>query len=433
MPDKTPTRKPRVVIIGGGFGGLSAARVLKRAPVDVTVIDRTNYHLFQPLLYQVATAALSPADIATPIRSILGRQKNTEVIMAEVSGIDTTAQTVLTPGLTVPYDYLIIATGVKYNYFGHDEWQQFAPSLKTIPDATSLRQKILLAFEAAEIEEDAEKRRALLTFILVGAGPTGVEMAGAIAEIAHKALVKDFKHIDPDSTRILLLEAGPRILAAFSELSAASAQHELEKKGVEVRLNARVENVDEAGVVVNGERIVSPTVIWTAGVLASPAGKWLNAQTDRIGRVMVHPDLSVPGHPDIFILGDTAHIEQDGKPLPGVAQVAMQGGIYVGALIKDRLSGKLDTSPFRYWDKGNLATIGRSYAIAEIGGAKLRGLLAWLMWVGIHIWYLIGFRNRLVVMIQWAWAYITYQRGARLIMDETAPTIEHHNFTQPGE
>jgi NADH dehydrogenase len=420
MADKTPTRKPRVVIVGGGFGGLSAARALKRAPVDVTVIDRTNYHLFQPLLYQVATAALSPADIATPIRSILSRQKNTEVIMAEVTGIDTTAQTVETTAVPVPYDYLVIATGVKYNYFGHDEWQKFAPSLKTIPDATSLRQKILLAFEAAEIEPDTEKRRALLTFILVGAGPTGVEMAGAIAEIAHKALVKDFKHIDPDATRILLLEAAPRILSAFSEWGAASAQQELEKKGVEVRLNAKVENVDETGVVVNGERILSPTVIWTAGVVASPAGRWLNAETDRIGRVMVHPDLSVPGHPDIFILGDTAHIEQDGKPLPGVAQVAMQGGGYVGGLIKDRLAGKLDTPPFRYWDKGNLATIGRSYAIAEFGGPKIRGLPAWLLWVGIHIWYLIGFRNRLVVMIQWAWAYITYQRGARLITDETA-------------
>ncbi|HZP83981.1 MAG TPA: NAD(P)/FAD-dependent oxidoreductase [Chthonomonadaceae bacterium] len=422
---------PHVVIVGGGFGGLLAARGLRNAPVRVTIIDRNNYHLFQPLLYQVATAGLSPADIAAPIRNVVGRQRNTSVIMAEVVGVDTEAQRVLLPDRSVPYDYLILATGARYNYFGHPEWEALAPGLKSITDAISIREKILLAFESAEMERDPDKQRALMTFILVGAGPTGVEMAGAIAELAHRALARDFRHIDPTSARILLLEAGPRILTAFPEDLAEKAKQALERMGVEVRTNAAVEKVDETGVVVGGKHIPSHTVLWTAGVIASPAGTWLGAETDRAGRVKVQADLSVPGHPNIFVIGDTALALQDGKPLPGVAPVAMQQGRYVADLITRRIQGRPE-QPFHYHDKGNVATVGRSFAIVDLSRVKLSGFLAWVLWMAIHIFYLIGFRNRLLVMLEWAWAYFTFQRGARLITWQT-PSAEAETMSPPEE
>jgi len=412
---------PRVVIVGAGFGGLRTARALRNAPVQVTVIDRQNHHLFQPLLYWVATAGLSPADICSPIRGILRNQKNAEVFMEEVTGVDVQEQRVLMGDRSVPYDYLVLATGAHDNYFGHPEWEHYAPGLKSIVDATSLRRKILLAFEAAEIETDPEKVKALLTFVLVGAGPTGVEMAGAIAELAHKALVSDFRHIDTRMTRIILIEAGPRILAAFSESLAQKTQKKLISMGVEVRTGTPVTDLDEHGVVVDGERINAATIIWGAGVSASSAGKWLGAEVDRAGRVKVASDLSIPGHPNVFVIGDTASTIQNEKPLPGVAQVAMQGGRYVASVITHRVAGKELNNPFHYLDKGNLATVGRSYAIIDIGNIRLTGFFAWLMWLAVHIYFLIGFRNRLVAIFQWAWTYFTYSRGARLITFENEP------------
>jgi NADH dehydrogenase len=408
-------KDPQVVIVGGGFGGLLAARALRHAPVQVTLIDRNNYHLFQPLLYQVATAGLSPADIAAPIRNILNRERNVEVRMAEVTGVDTKGRRVLIGDQSLPYDYLVLATGARYNYFGHPEWEEAAPGLKSIPDATSIREKILLAFEAAEAETDPQKCQALMTFILVGAGPTGVEMAGAISELAHRALARDFHHVDPKSARILLIEAGPRILAAFPEKLAEDARQELVRMGVEVKTGTPVQKVDADGVVVGGQHIASHTVIWTAGVVASPAGKWLGAETDRTGRVKVSADLSVPGHPDIFVIGDTALALQDGKPLPGLAPVAMQQGRYVASVLRSRATGAAAPPPFHYHDKGTMATVGRAFAIVDAGRVKFSGFLAWIMWMTVHIFYLIGFRNRLMVMLQWAWAYFTFQRGARLI------------------
>src|SRR6266487_507277 len=409
---------PRIVIVGAGFGGLRAARALHNAPVQVTVIDRQNHHLFQPLLYWVATAGLSPADICSPIRGILRNQKNAEVYMEEVTGVDVQEQRVLMGDRSVSYDYLVIATGAYDNYFGHPEWEHYAPGLKSIVDATSIRRKILLAFEAAEIETDPEKVKALLTFVLVGAGPTGVEMAGAIAELAHKALVSDFRHIDTRMTRIILIEAGPRILAAFSESLAQKTQKKLISMGVEVRTGTPVTDLDEHGVVVDGEHINASTIIWGAGVSASSAGKWLGAEVDRAGRVEVSSDLSVPGHPNVFVIGDTASTIQNEKPLPGVAQVAMQGGRYVASVITHRVTGKELNKPFHYRDKGNLATVGRSYAIIDIGNIRLTGFFAWLMWLAVHIYFLIGFRNRLIAIFQWAWEYWTYSRGARLITFE---------------
>lgn len=420
----TETAKPHVVIVGGGFGGLDAARAFKHAPVEVTLIDRQNHHLFQPLLYQVATAGLSPADIAAPIRSILARQRNTEVIMGDVTGVDATKYQVQLGDRAVPYDYLILATGATDSYFGHNEWAKYAPGLKSVTEATAIRRDILLAFEAAEVETDEAKRNALLTFVLVGAGPTGVEMAGAIAELAHRALSSDFRHINPKSTRILLLEAGPRILASFPEDLAIKAQRMLESMGVEVRANTKVEGIDEQGVIAAGARIPSKTVIWSAGVAASPAGKWLRAETDKAGRVKVQPDLTVPGHPEIFVIGDTMTMTQNGKPLPGVAPVAMQQGRYAAEVIRCRVEGKPAPKPFHYLDKGNLATVGRAFAIMDIHGFKLSGYIAWLGWLFIHILYLIGFRNRLLVLIQWTWAYVTYQRGARLITQGMTETAE---------
>jgi NADH dehydrogenase len=414
--EKTPTTVlPRVVIVGAGFGGLQAAKALRHAGVRVTVIDRQNHHLFQPLLYWVATAGLSPADISSPIRSILHRQKNTEVMMAEVTGIDLEQQRVLMGEHAVPYDYLVLATGAHDNYFGHPEWEQYAPGLKTITDATSIRRKILLAFEAAEIESDPRKIRSLLTFVLVGAGPTGVEMSGAIAELAHKALASDFRHIDTRSTRIILVEAAPRILSTFPASLARKTKRKLERMGVEVRENSPVTQVDEHGVTIDGEYIEAHNIIWSAGVSASSAGRWLGAETDRAGRVKVQSDLSLPGHPNIFVIGDTATVMQDGKQLPGVAPVAMQEGRYVASLIMQRIAGKEQHKPFRYFNKGNLATVGRSYALVDLGFVKMTGFFAWITWLVVHIFYLIGFRNRMVALFQWAWTYLTYHRGARLI------------------
>src|SRR5438876_1696312 len=418
---KNPGITPRVVIVGAGFGGLRAARALRNAPVRVTVIDRQNHHLFQPLLYWVATAGLSPADICSPIRGILQKQKNTEVFMEEVTGVDVREQHVLMGDCSVQYDYLVLATGAHDNYFGHPEWEHYAPGLKSIVDATSLRRKILLAFEAAEIESDPEKVKELLTFVLVGAGPTGVEMAGAIAELAHKALAPDFRHIDTRMTRIILIEAAPRILASFPESLARKTQKKLISMGVEVRTGTPVTDLDKHGVVVDGERINTGTIIWSAGVPASSAGKWLGAEVDRAGRVKVSSDLSVPGHPNVFVIGDTAVAMQNGKALPGVAQVAIQGGRYVAAVITDRIEGKELNKPFHYRDKGNLATVGRSYAIVDIGKIRLTGFFAWLLWLAVHIYFLVGFRNRLVTIFQWAWTYLTYARGARLI------TFEHEH------
>ena len=417
----TPTADlPHVVIVGAGFGGLQAARALGKAPLRVTVIDRQNHHLFQPLLYWVATAGLSPADITSPIRWVLKRQQNTEVVLAEVTGVDVENRRVLIGEHSIQYDYLVLATGAHDNYFGHPEWERNAPGLKSITDATSIRRRILLSFEtaeaeAAEGENDPEKIRKLLTFALVGAGPTGVELAGAIAELAHKALVSDFRHIDTRQSRIVLVEAAPRILAAFPESLARKTERKLKRIGVEVSTGKAVTQVDESGVTLDGEHIPAHTVIWSAGVSASPAGKWLGVDIDRAGRVKVAADLSVPHHPEIFVIGDTASVIQDGKPLPGVAPVAMQAGRYVASVIKRRTEGKQLPPPFHFRNKGNLATVGRSYAIVEMGKLRIAGLLAWAIWLVVHIYYLIGFRNRVVALFQWAWTYFTYSRGARLI------------------
>jgi NADH dehydrogenase len=417
----TPTTTlPHIVIVGAGFGGLQAAKALGHAAAQVTVIDRQNHHLFQPLLYWVATAGLSPADISSPIRSILKRQKNTEVIMAEVTGVDVEHRRVLMGERSVPYDYLVLATGARDNYFGHPEWERNAPGLKSIVEATGIRRRILLAFEEAEMERDPEQVRKLLTFVLVGAGPTGVEMAGAIAELAHKALASDFRHIDTTKTRIVLIEATPRILATFPASLARKTERKLQRMGVEVITGKAVTNIDENGVTIDGQHIPAHTVIWCAGVKASPAGAWLGVETDRAGRVKVNPDLSVPGHPEIFVIGDTASVTQDGKPLPGVAPVAMQAGRYVASVIQHRMAGKESHAPFHYHDKGNLATVGRSYALVEIGRLRMTGLIAWVIWLLVHIYYLIGFRNRVVALFQWAWTYFTYSRGARLITFDRA-------------
>ena len=425
MDNHRDNQKPRVVIIGAGFGGLRTAHTLRNAPVDVTVIDRNNHHLFQPLLYQVATAGLSPADISEPIRHILHRQRNTTVLMDEVTDIDLEQQQVITQDRSVPYDYLIVATGAKHSYFGHNEWEPYAPGLKSVTDATFLRAKILMSFEQAEMETDPERIESLLTFVLVGAGPTGVEMAGAIAELAHAALARDFRHIDPRSARVILVEALPGILPAFEEGLAKQAHAALHRLGVEVRTNSPVEAIDEDGVVIAGKRLPTKNVIWTAGVAASPAGTWLKAEVDRAGRVKVNNDLTLPDHDNVFVIGDTSSLMQDGKPLPGVAPVAMQEGTYVGEVITHRVSDGKTLPPFHYKNKGNLATVGRSFGIVDLGQIRFSGFLAWVAWLVVHIFYLIGFRNRILVMIQWAWAYLTYQRGARLITARQPSLVEN--------
>jgi NADH dehydrogenase len=412
----TKTR-PRVLILGAGFGGLSAAKALRNAPCDVVVIDRRNYHLFQPLLYQVATAALSPAEIASPIRSILSRQKNARVLMARVTGIDAARKLVhLQDGRDEPFDYLIVATGARHAYFGHDDWEKCAPGLKKIEDATDIRRRILLAFERAETTEDPEERKALLTFVVIGGGATGVEMAGAIAEVAHWALADEFRVIDPTQAHIMLIEAGPRLLPAFPPDLAEHARKALAKLGVDVQLGRPVEQCDGNGITYGGERLAARTIVWAAGVQASPAAKWLGADKDRAGRVVVAKDLSVPGHPDIFVIGDTASVmDNKGQPVPGIAPAAKQMGAYAGRLIAARIAGKPEMKPFRYRHAGSLATIGRSAAIADFGWFKVKGWLAWWLWGIAHIYFLIDFRSRFIVAMQWFWSYLTYRRGARLI------------------
>ena len=422
--DRGTTRpRPRVVVIGAGFGGLSVAKGLAGKPFDVTVVDQHNYHLFQPLLYQVATAGLSPADIASPIRGILRDAENVTVVLAKVSGIDVAAQEVIAESRRIGFDYLVVATGAEHAYFGHD-WAEYAPGLKTIDDATYLRRRILLAFERAENETDADERRRLLNFVVVGGGPTGVEMAGAIAELANRALAMDFRSIDPRSTRIILVEAGPRLLAPFDPSLSEAARRSLEQLGVEVRLGAGVTECDCGGVSVGAERIESRTIIWAAGVKASPAAEWLGAESDGARRVKVGPDLSVPGHSNIFVLGDVAHkLNEQGDLLPGVAPVAKQQGQYVARLLRARANGK--TVPlFHYRDFGSLATIGRKRAVVQMGRIKLTGFLAWLLWSVAHIYFLIGFRNRLIVAMNWMWNYLTFQRGSRLITGMAGSGLE---------
>jgi len=416
-----PTRRPHVVILGAGFGGLNAAIGLRKAPVDVTVVDRRNYHLFQPLLYQVATAGLSPAQIAMPIRRILAGQQNATVLMEKVEAVDPTAQIVTTTNRRIAYDFLVIATGARHAYFGHDEWEDAAPGLKTIGDATEIRARILAAFEKAEVTEDPELRRKLLTFVIVGGGPTGVELAGAIIELARKAISRDFRNIDSSTTRVVLVEAGERLLAAFPESLSQSARLQLEKLGVEVRPGAAVTKCGDAGVTLaDGHHIASGCVLWAAGVMASRAAKWLGVPADRAGRVIVENNLSVPGHPEIFVIGDTASVKgRGGRPVPGVAPAAKQMGRYVARLIKGRLGGR-PVGSFRYADFGNLATIGRKAAVADLGRISLTGFPAWLMWSFAHLWFLVGFRNRVVVFLDWAWAYATFDRGARLITERRA-------------
>ena len=413
--------QPHVVIIGGGFGGLNAAKALRHAPVRVTVIDRHNHHLFQPLLYQVATATLSPGDIASPIRWILRHARNTRVLLGDVRAVDLAARRVtLEDGAVVAYDYLILATGTSHTYFGHEEWARYAPGLKTLEDALAIRRRILVAFEYAERETDAARQQRLLTFVLVGGGPTGVELAGTLAEIARQTRA-EFRDIDTSSTRIVLVEAGPTILPAFAPKLRDAARRSLQRLRVEVRENARVTGVDPDGVTLGGaERLEAGTVLWTAGVAASPVTATLGIERDRAGRVVVSRDLSVPGHPEAFVIGDaSAFIDAEGHPLPGVAQVAMQGGTHAARTIVRRLEGKASRE-FVYNDRGNMAIIGRGSAIADIRGLRFSGPLAWLAWLFLHIFELIGFRNRLVVMIEWAAAYVTLQRSVRLITYQEA-------------
>jgi NADH:ubiquinone reductase (H+-translocating) len=418
---------PRVVIVGGGFGGLAAAKALRNTDVRVVLVDRQNHHLFQPLLYQVATSVLSPGQIASPIRGILGRQRNTTVILGEVTGVDSDQRCVFVDsvdreGVALEYDSLILATGASHSYFGHDEFALFAPGLKSLADAVSIRNHILRAFEQAEAEEDPKRHGDLLTFVLVGAGPTGVEMAGALAILVRGTLRSEFRRIDPTSTRIVLIDMAPRVLGPFAESLSAAAQTRLDKLGVEVRLGHGVDLIDADGVIVGGERIASKTVIWTAGVAPSPAGKWLKAPTDRAGRVRVQPDLSMPGHPEIFVVGDTASLDQDGRPLPGVAQVAMQQGRYAAMVIHRRIGGKSSPRPFRYFDKGTMAVVGRGFAVLQTGRLRLSGLLAWLVWAAVHLEFLAQSSLRVSVFVQWVWLYVTGQRGSRLIVNHYGPS-----------
>jgi NADH:ubiquinone reductase (H+-translocating) len=419
-----PPQQPRVVIVGAGFGGLYCARALRKAPVDVTVIDRRNFHLFQPLLYQVATASLSPADIASPIRTVLRRQRNAQVWLGEVTAVDVAArQLSMADGVAVSYDYLVLATGATHAYFGRDDWAPLAPGLKTIEDATEIRRRFLLAFEAAEREMDAQSRRRLLTFVIVGAGPTGVELAGAMAEIARQVMPGDFRSIDTTVTRIVLVEGLDRVLPLYPPDLSAKAQSQLERLGVEVRLNSRVTEITDGSALVGGEEIAAGNVFWAAGVAASRLGAALGTPVDRAGRVMVEPDCSVPGHPEVFVVGDlAAAFLPDGSQVPGVAQGALQMGEHVARQIVADLRGSARTR-FEYRDKGDLATIGRAAAVARLKSMKLSGFPAWLIWVVVHIMYLIGFRNRVLVMLQWAWAYLTYHRGIRLITGDSRPNV----------
>ena len=404
-----------MVVIGGGFGGLYAARALRSAPVRVTLLDRRNHHVFQPLLYQVAMAALSPGDIASPIRWILRRQRNIEVLLAEARAVDAERRTVVLTDGEITYDYLIVATGATHAYFGHDEWRPVAPGLKTLEDAVEIRRRVLLAFERAEREPDAERRKQLLTFVVIGGGPTGVELAGALAEIARRSLARNFRHFDPSSSRVILLEGGPTLLSAFPALLRDAALKDLKRIGVDVRLNARVTNVANGRVNVGNDHIDAATVLWAAGVAASPLGRTLGVAVDGAGRVRIEPDLTLPGSPNVFVIGDLAVLNDErGQPLPGVAQVAIQMGQHAVKNILRSIEGQ-PLRAFRYKDLGNMATIGRNSAIADFGTFTLKGYIAWLAWLFVHIMNLIGFRNRVVVLVQWAWAYFSYQRAIRLI------------------
>jgi len=410
-------KRPRVVIVGAGFAGLTAAQALHNAAADILLIDRHNHHLFQPLLYQVATASLSPADIAQPIRSIVKDQPNANVLLAEVVGIDKAAKCVaLAGGRIIGYDYLVVTTGARHSYFGHEDWAEHAPGIKTLDDATNVRANILLAFERAEIESDAYKRAALLTFVVIGGGPTGVELTGAIAELARNSITMDFRSISPRVARIILVEAGPRLLPSMPETLSRDAEKSLRSLGVEIRLGQAVTDIKAGAITLGNETIRAETIVWAAGVMGSAAGEWLQVPLDRAGRVTVNADFSVPGHGDIYVAGDTAAYRlSNGRPLPGVAPAAKQAGTYIGAHIKARLEGRPNPASFVYRDFGNLATIGRSKAIADFGPVRLKGLLAWVLWSIAHIYFLIGFRNRLSVAVSWVWSYLTYQRGARLI------------------
>ena len=417
--------QPRIIIVGGGFGGLAAAKALGKAPAEIILIDRTNHHLFQPLLYQVATSVLAPSQIGFPIRAILRKQKNTTVVLGEVTTVDKDKKCVFISdadrsNVAVTYDYLILATGASHSYFGRNEFERFAPGLKSLADAVATRNKVLNAFDLAEAEEDPKRHRDLLTFVLVGAGPTGVEMAGALAVLVQTSLKSNFRRIDPASSRVVLVDMAPRVLGSFTEQLSQAGKERLEKLGVEVRLGHGVDQIDGDGVVVAGERIASKTVIWTAGVAPSPAGKWLKVETDRAGRVRIQKDLSVPDHPDIFVIGDTASLDQDGKPLPGVAQVAMQQGRYAGKLIRRKLSGQPPLASFRYFDKGSMAVVGKGFALLQSGKIQMSGFGAWLVWVFIHLQFLATSGLRLSVFLQWAWTYVTGQRGSRLIVSQHA-------------
>jgi len=411
--------RPQVVIVGGGFGGLAAARGLARAAVDVVLLDRKNHHVFQPLLYQVATAGLSPAEIAEPIRRILRRQSNARVLLGEVAAVDPATRRVHFDGSALAYDFLILAAGVTHSYFGHPGWEPHAPGLKTIEDALEIRRRAFLAFEQAEREEDAEACRQWLTFVVIGGGPTGVEMAGAFAEIARHSLVHDFRRIDPRTARVVLIEAGPRVLPTYPEELSLRAQAQLEALGVQVWTGSPVSGLDRAAVAIGADRLAARTLVWAAGVQGSPLARSLGVPLDRAGRVHVQPDLTVPGHPDLFVIGDLSSFEQEGRVVPGVAPAAMQMGAHAAENVVRATAGQ-PPLPFRYRDKGSLATIGRRSGVAVIGAVRLAGPLAWLAWLGIHIFFLIGFRNRLVVMLTWAWAYVTYDRSARLIIGRGA-------------
>ena len=413
-----PETRPRVVIVGAGFGGLSAAQALRRAEADVTVLDRQNHHCFQPLLYQVATAALSPADVAWPIRHILRAQKNVTVLMEEVRRVEKRQKLLCTDFGNTHYDYLVIATGATHAYFGHDAWSEFAPGLKRIEDATRIRRNILIAFERAEIEIDPGERERLLCFAIVGGGATGVEMAGAIAEVARQTLAAEFRRIDPRKARIVLIEAGPHLLPSFPAAQADYVAAALTRTGVEIKIATRVTGCDRRGVDTDKGRIEAGTTIWAAGVVASPAWHWLEAETDRAGRVKVGPDLSLPGHADIFVIGDTATVtDNDGRAIPGIASAAKQMGHYVGKLIAARIASRPAPGPFRYMHLGELATVGRRAAVVKLGWLQLRGFIGWLFWGAVHIYFLIGLRNRFIVAFSWLWSYLTFQRGARLITE----------------
>jgi NADH dehydrogenase len=417
MPGK---KTPRIVIVGAGFGGLRAARALARHPVQITLIDRKNHHTFQPLLYQVATAGLSPGEIATPIRWILRGRQNIEVLLGEVQSFDLDRQSVKLADLSLPYDYLIVAAGASHAYFGHDNWEAFAPGLKTVEDALEIRRRVLLAFELAERQAASGGIRVMLNFVIVGGGPTGVELAGTLAEISRRVLADEFRSIDPKRTRIILLEGGPRVLPAYSEDLSRSAEDQLRQLGVEVRTSAMVTDVEPAAVQVGGTHLPAAVILWAAGVAASPLGKALGAPLDRAGRVLVNPDLSIPAHPEVFVVGDLAALkDESGKMLPGVAPVAMQQGTATADNIVRDLRGEPRRN-FHYRDKGSLATIGRNAAVAQFGSFHISGYIAWLAWLFIHVFFLIGFRNRMIVMIQWAWSYLTYERGARLITGDSS-------------